>query len=270
MSGSQATPVLFIHGLWIHSDAWEPWVRLFRQAGYDPFVAGWPGDQATPAQTRADAAGLGGVGIQAVTDAYEKIARDLPERPIVVGHSFGGLVAQKLLAQNVASAAVAISPAPMKGVTKLPLAQIRSALPVLKSKANRAKAVALTRRQFRYAFGNAVPKAEANELFERWAIPGPGRPLFEATEAKKDPNSPTAVDTATADRGPLLILGGGKDHTVPEAVAKQAFGLYDSNARTDYQVFDDRGHSYVFDSGWQEIAEHTLRWLQEATRTQTI
>jgi alpha-beta hydrolase superfamily lysophospholipase len=122
----------------------------------------------------------------------------------------------------------------------------------------------LTERQFRYSFANAVPKDEARELFQSWAIPGPGRPLFEATSAKKDPHSPAAVDTSASDRGPLLITGGGRDHQVPEAVTRQAYELYrGSTAVTDYKVFPDRGHSLVFDSGWREIADYTLDWLAQ-------
>jgi hypothetical protein len=133
---------------------------------------------------------------------------------------------------------------------------------VLRKKSNRENAVTLTERQFRYSFANAVSKDEANELYRRWSIPGPGKPLFEATSAKKDPNSPAAVDTATSERGPLLITGGGKDHQVPEVVTRLAYQLYaHSGAVTDYHVFPDRGHSLVFDSGWREVADYTLSWL---------
>jgi non-heme chloroperoxidase len=183
---------------------------------------------------------------------------------VVIGHSFGGLIAQQLLVSGHASHAVAIDPGPIKGVTKVPLSQIRAALPILRKKSNRERAVSLTERQFRYSFGNAIPKDEARELFHRWAIPGPARPLFEATSAKKDPASPAAVDTTAGNRGPLLITGGGKDHQVPEVVTRQAYELYaGSPAVTDYHVFPDRGHSLVIDHGWREIADHTLAWLSQ-------
>ena len=259
-----AQPAVFIHGLWIHSASWEPWLPVYRRAGYEPVVAGWPGDADTAEATRRDATQVAGYGLAEITEHYTKLIADLPERPIVVGHSFGGLVAQQLLARGVATHAVAIDPGPIKGVTKVPLAQIRTALPVLRKKSNRFGATALTERQFRYGFGNAISVEESRDLYHRFAIPGPGRPLFEVTSAKKDPDSPAAVDT-TVDRGPLLITGGGRDHTVPEVVARQAYELYaGSPAVTDYHAFPDRGHSLVFDSGWREVADYTVAWLAKS------
>jgi pimeloyl-ACP methyl ester carboxylesterase len=257
-----AQPVVFIHGLWIHSSAWQPWTPVYRRAGYEPVVTGWPGDADTAQATRRAATQVAGHGLAEITEHYTKLIHDLPERPIVVGHSFGGVIAQQLLARGLATHAVAIDPGPIKGVTKVPLAQLRTAIPVLRKKSNRHGAVALSARQFRYGFGNAITADESRDLYERFAIPGPGRPLFEVTSAKKDPASPAAVDTATGERGPLLIIGGGKDHTVPEVVTRQAYQLYaDSPAVTDCHVFGDRGHSLVFDSGWREIADYTVAWL---------
>jgi pimeloyl-ACP methyl ester carboxylesterase len=259
---STATPVVFVHGLWIHADSWHNWSDLYREAGYDPIAPGWPGDAATVAATRKNPAALAGQGIDDITAGYIRVIDGLDAEPVVIGHSFGGLIAQKLLAGGHAAAAVAIDPAQIKGVKPLPLAQIRSALPVLSRPGNRKKAVALTSKQFRYGFGNAIPEAESDELFERWAIPGPGRPLFEASTANFSRTSPAKVDTGKSDRGPLLVIGGGEDHTVPEVVARAAHRLYAaSSAVTDYQVFPDRGHSLVFDHGWREIADFTLAWL---------
>ena len=257
-------PVVFIHGLWVHSKAWAPWAPHYQRAGYDPIIVGWPGDADTVEATRQDPTQVAGYGLAEITEHYTKIIDDLPQKPIVVGHSFGGLVAQQLLARGLATHAIAIDPGPIKGVTKVPLAQIRTAIPVLRKKSNRHNAVSLSARQFRYGFGNAIPADESRTLYDRFAIPGPGRPLFEVTSAKKDPDSPAAVDTTTADRGPLLIIGGGKDHTVPEVVARQAYELYaQSPAVTDYHVFADRGHSLVFDSRWRDVADYTLGWLSQ-------
>ncbi len=256
------TPVVFVHGLWIHSTAWQPWVELFSSAGYDPIAPGWPGDSATVDQTRKNAATVANKGIDDITDGYVDVISGLQAKPIVIGHSFGGLIAQKLLARGVASAAIAIDPGQIKGVKPLPFAQIRSGLPVLSSPGNKKKAVSLTKKQFRYGFGNAVSEKESGELYDAWTIPGPGKPLFEASAANFTKTSPAAVDTRKRDRGPLLIVGGGQDHTVPEVVAKAAYKLYaGSGAVTDYQSFPDRGHSLVLDHGWREIADYTLAWL---------
>jgi pimeloyl-ACP methyl ester carboxylesterase len=257
-----SVPVIFIHGLWIHSAAWQPWVELFRSAGYDATAPGWPGDSDSVEQTRKNAAAVADKGIDDITNGYLDVISGLPVKPIVIGHSFGGLIAQKLLSVDAAAAAIAIDPGQIKGVKPLPFAQIRSGLPVLSKPGNRKRAVALTRKQFRYGFGNALSEAESGELFDQWAIPGPGKPLFEASAANFKKSSPAAVDTRKSNRGPLLIVAGGKDHTVPEVVARAAYKLYSgSGAVTDYQVFPDRGHSLVLDHGWREVADVTLSWL---------
>jgi pimeloyl-ACP methyl ester carboxylesterase len=256
------TPVVFIHGLWIHADAWQPWVELYGSAGYEAVAPGWPGDSVSVEATRKNASAVAGQGINDITDGYLDVIRRLPAKPIVIGHSFGGLIAQKLLAADAAVAAIAIDPGQIKGVKPLPFAQIRSGLPVLSKPGNRKRAVALTKKQFRYGFGNALSEQESGELFDKWAIPGPGKPLFEASAANFKKSSPAAVNTKKRDRGPLLILAGGQDHTVPEVVARAAYKLYaGSSAVTDYHVFPDRGHTLVLDHGWRDIADFTLSWL---------
>jgi non-heme chloroperoxidase len=260
---STSAPVLFVHGLWIHADSWRNWSDLYRQAGYGPVAPGWPGDGETVADTRRNPAALADRGLEEITEGYRRAIDKLEAAPVVIGHSFGGLVAQKLLAEGRARAAVAIDPGQIRGVKPVPLAQIRAGLPVLSRPGNKKKAVSLTRKQFRYAFGNAIPQAESDELYDRWTIPGPGRPLFEASSANFSKSSPAAVDTGKHDRGPLLIIGGGQDHTVPEKVAKAAYRLYAGSAAvTDYQSFPDRGHSLAFDHGWREIADCSLSWLE--------
>jgi pimeloyl-ACP methyl ester carboxylesterase len=255
-------PVVFIHGLWIHSDAWQPWIELYRSAGYDPTAPGWPGDSFDVEQTRNNSAALANKGIDDITRHYTKVIDGLATKPIVIGHSFGGLIAQKLLGEGRAAAAVAIDPGQIKGVRPLPFAQIRSGLPVLSKPGNKKKAVSLTKKQFRYGFGNALTEAESAELFDKWTIPGPGRPLFEASAANFKKTSPAAVDTRRDDRGPLLIMAGGRGHTVPAVVAKAAYRLYaGSGAITDFHEFPDRGHSLVLDHGWREVADVTLDWL---------
>jgi pimeloyl-ACP methyl ester carboxylesterase len=260
------TSVVFVHGLWIHSLAWQPWLDLFAERGYAPTAPGWPGDADTVAGTRARPDAVAGHGLDDITRGYAEIIDRLPDKPVVIGHSFGGLIAQKLLAQGRAAAAVAIDPAQIKGVKPVPFAQVRAGLPVLSRPGNRRRAVTLTEKQFAYGFGNALSPAESASLHQRWTIPGPGRPLFEATAANFSRTSPAAVDTGRGDRGPLLLIAGGRDHTVPEVVVRAAYKLYaGSGATTDYQVFPDRGHSLVFDQGWRQIADFTLAWLDRQT-----
>jgi pimeloyl-ACP methyl ester carboxylesterase len=259
---STATPVLFVHGLWLHADSWGGWVDRFRDEGYDPQAPGWPGDGATVDETRKAPERVAGYGIDAVVDHFAQIIGDT--KPIVIGHSFGGLVVQRLLGQNLASAAVAIDPAPIKGVLRLPPSAFRVASVALRNPANRKRAVSLTGQQFRYGFGNQLSAAESNELYERWAIASPGRPLFEAAFAALSSNSPAKVDTANATRGPLLITAGGHDHTVPATISHQTAHLYKkSTAVTELKEFPDRGHSLTIDSGWHEIAGAVLAWLKE-------
>jgi non-heme chloroperoxidase len=256
------TPVVFIHGLWIHSDAWQPWVELYRSAGYNAMAPGWPGDSASVDKTRQNAAAVANKGIDDITNGYLGFISQLPAQPIVIGHSFGGLIAQKLLSMGAAAAAMAIAPAQIRGVKALPLAQIRSAFPVLSKPGNKRRAVTLTKKQFRYSFGNALTETESGELFDKWTIPGPGKPLFEASTANFKKSSPAAVETRKRDRGPLLIIAGGKDHILPETVALAAYKLYSGSAAvTDYHAFPDRGHSLVLDHGWRDVADLTLSWL---------
>jgi len=256
------TPVVFVHGLWLHADSWWNWVELFRESGYEPIAPGWPGDADTVEETRTDPEQVAGHGIDDVVSHYAGVIRDLGAKPIVIGHSFGGLIVQRLLADGVASAGVAIDAAPIKGVLFLPPSAFRVASVALRNPANRKRAVALTRKQFRYGFGNAIPADESDGLYARYAIPSPGKPLFEAATANLSPGSPAKVDTA-ATRGPLLLTAGGKDHTVPRAVTKQTLKRYArSSAVTDYAEFPDRGHSLALDHGWREVAETALSWLR--------
>jgi non-heme chloroperoxidase len=257
-------PVVFVHGLWLHASSWGSWADLFREAGYEPLAPGWPGEPDTLEEAREHPGRVAGKGIDEVVEHYAQIIASLGARPVVVGHSFGGLVVQRLLGQDLAAAAVAIDPAPIKGVLYLPPSAVRVASIALRRPANRKEAVSLTAEQFRYGFGNALPEQESAELYERWAIPSPGRPLFEAATANFLPRSPAKVNTDNRTRGPLLITAGGRDHTVPAAISHATRRLYHkSPAVTDLRDFPDRGHSLVIDHGWHEVAQTTLDWLSD-------
>lgn len=256
------TNIVFIHGLWISHTAWQPWIDHFADNAHRAVAPPWPGEPDTVAATREKPSAQAGFGINEITEHFSSIIAGFDTPAVAVGHSFGGLIAQKLLGQNKVAAAVAIDPAPIRGVKPLPFAQLRSAFPVLGNPLNRGRAKALTRSQFRYGFGNALPESESDTLWEQWSIPSPGKPLFEAATANFAPNSPAKVDTANATRGPLLITGGTADHTVPYVSAKAAFKQYaKSTAVTEFHEFEGRGHSLTIDHGWRDIADVVLTWL---------
>jgi len=223
---------------------------------------GWPGDADTVDETRAKVDDEADRGLDEITEHYATVIDALPTPPILVGHSFGGLVAEKLLGQGRGAAAVAIDAAQMKGVLVLPLAAARTGFPVLRNPKNKHRAITLSPKQFQYSFANTLSEEESEMLYDRWTIPGPGRPLFEAAFAAFSRHSPDEVDTGNVDRGPLLLIAGGEDHTVPEAVTKSSLKQYkDSTAVTDFMEFPDRGHSLTIDHGWHDIADASLAWL---------
>src|SRR5689334_1941022 len=220
------TPVVFVHGLWLHATSWDPWVDLFREAGYAPLAPGWPGDADTAEETRRQPERVAGKGLDDVDAHYAQIIRGLDAPPIVIGHSFGGLIVQRLLGQDLAVAGVAIDAAPVKGVRYLPPSALRVASIALRSPANKNKAVALTPEQVRYGFGNALPGPQCAELYQRWTVPSPGKPLFEAAAANLSRRSPAKVNTGNKARGPLLLIAGGHGHTVPAGVTRSTRKLY--------------------------------------------
>ncbi|MDQ7906400.1 alpha/beta hydrolase [Phytohabitans sp. ZYX-F-186] len=258
------TPVVFVHGLWLHHTSWQPWVDLFRESGFDPVAPPWPGEPDTVEQARADPAPMGGFGVGEVVDHYAALIGGLDGKPVVVGHSFGGLIAQVLLGRGLAAAGVAIDPAPIKGVLPLPVSSLRVASIALRNPANRKGTVALTPEQWRYGFTNTRTEAEATELYERCAMPSPGRPLFQAAFANVNPAAATKVDLLKPDRGPLLITAGGQDHTVAESISRYTAKLHRrSPAVTSVKAFPDRDHSLTINSDWREVADYVLAWLKE-------
>jgi pimeloyl-ACP methyl ester carboxylesterase len=258
------TRVIFIHGMWLHASSWTPWLELFHAAGYDPIAPGWPGEPDTVAEARQHPELVANTSIDDATAYYTKVIDSLDAGPILIGHSMGGLFAEKLLGQGIGVAGVAIDPAQIKGVLPLPLAQLRAALPALGNPANLHRSVSLTPKEFRFGFGNALTEDESAELFGKWAIPSPARPLFEAATANFSLHSQAKVDTGNQSRGPLLLISGAEDHTVPEVSVRSTLKQYrHSTAVTELTQFEHRGHALTIDNGWKEVADAILQWLKE-------
>jgi len=256
-------PVVFIHGLWLLPSSWEPWARLFEENGYAPLTPGWPDDPETVAAANAHPEVLANKTVGQVADHYAAVIERLNEKPAVIGHSFGGLLTQMVAGRGLAAVSVSISPAPFRGVLPLPISALRSAAPVLSNPANRHRAVPLTYDQFRYAFANAVTEEEAKRLYDECAVPAPGAPLFQAATANLNPWSEVKVDTENADRGPMLIIGGELDHTVPHAISQAAYKKQQHNPGvTEFVEVKGRGHAITIDSGWREVAETALGFVQ--------
>jgi non-heme chloroperoxidase len=257
------TPVVFVHGLWLLPSSWDRWATVFEAAGYTALTPGWPDDPETVAEANAHPEVFAGKTVGQVADHFEAIIGRLDRKPAVVGHSFGGLLAQILAGRGLATATVAISPAPFRGVLPLPLSALRSSGPVLANPANRNRAVPLTYDQFRYAFANAVSDEEARALYETYTVPAPGAPLFQAATANLNPWTEAKVDTEGADRGPLLLLSGEQDHTVPWAIAHASYKRQQRNvAVTEILEVPGRGHALTIDSGWREVADIALRFVE--------
>ncbi|MBL0885977.1 alpha/beta hydrolase [Myceligenerans indicum] len=257
--------VIFVHGLWLHATSWDPWIEHFTAAGHEAHAPGWPGTLPTVEETRAHPESVGGYGIDDVVRHYADHVATLDEPVVAVGHSFGGLVVQRLLAERHVAAAVAVDPAPVRGNIVLPPSSLRVASVALRNPANFRGAVSLTPSEFAYGFGNELDEAECTELYERWTVPSPGRPLFEDAAANLVPSSPAAVDFS-AERGPLLLVAGGMDHTVPASLTRTAHKLYSRNSHevTDLVELVDRGHSLTVDHGWSEVADIAIDWIKEA------
>ena len=256
-------PVVFVHGLWLLPSSWDRWAVLFEENGYTALTPGWPDDPATVAEANAHPEVFADKTVGQVADHIEQVIRGLKRKPAVIGHSFGGLLAQILAGRGCSAATVAIDPAPFRGVLPLPISSLRASFPVLGNPANRHRAVPLTYEQFRYAFANAVSEDEAKELYGTYAVPAPGAPLFQAATANLNPWTEVKVDTENPDRGPLLIISGEKDHTVPWALSHAAYERQRGNAGvTEIVEMKGRGHALTIDNGWREVAETALAFVR--------
>jgi non-heme chloroperoxidase len=257
------TPVVFIHGLWLLPHSWDRWASVFDAAGYAPVQPGWPDDPETVAEAKRHPEVFADKTVGQVADHYSEVIGQLTKEPAVIGHSFGGLLAQIVAGRGLSAATVAIDPAPFRGVLPLPLSALKAAAPVLGNPANRHRAVPLTYEQFRYGFANTVSEAEAKELYETFAVPASGAPLFQAATANLNPRTEARVDTKNPARGPLLIISGEKDNTAPWAIANASYKKQKRNqAVTEIVEMPNRGHGLVIDSGWREVADTALAFVK--------
>ena len=255
--------VVFVHGLWLLPSSWDRWQTFFQEAGYATLAPGWPDDPETVTEARAHPEVFAGKSITEVADHFDEVIRKLHGRPAIIGHSFGGLLTQILAGRGLAAVSVAIDPAPFRGVLPLPISALRAASPVLNNPLNRGRAVPLSYDQFRYAFANAVSEDEAHQLYDSFAVATPGEPLFQAAGANLNPWTEAKVDIKNPDRGPLLILDGELDNTVPWSIANASYKRQKGNEGvTEIQKIPGRGHALTIDSGWREVAEISLAFVR--------
>jgi non-heme chloroperoxidase len=262
-NSSGRTPVVFIHGLWLLPSSWDRWAAMFEEAGYAAVEASWPDDPETVAEARAKPQVFAKKSVGQVAGHLGDLIGQLNAKPALVGHSFGGVIAQIAAGRGQSAATVAIDPAPFRGVLPLPLTTLRSALPVLRNPANRGKAVTLTFEQFRYGWANAVSEEEAKELYETFHVPAPAAPLFQGAMANLNPATELKVDLKNAQRGPLLLISGEADNTVPWAIVNASFKRQRRNAGvTEIAKIPNRGHALTIDSGWRGVAEPALAFIK--------
>src|SRR5262245_57022817 len=247
-------PVVFVHGLWLLPNSWERWAAYFEGAGYVALAPGWPDDPETVEEANKHPEVLANKTVADIADYTDRFVRKPKQKPALIGHSFGGLMVQILAGRGLSAATVAISPAPFRGVLPLPLSSIKSGWPVFRNPANRHRAVPLSFEEFKYGFANAVSQHEAQELYESFAVPGAGAPLFQAATANLNPWTEDHVDTENPDRGPMLIIGASEDATVPMAVSRAAFKRQQRNAGdTRLHEMLGRGHALTIDRGWRDV-----------------
>jgi non-heme chloroperoxidase len=262
-NASGRVPAVFIHGLWLLPSSWDRWAALFEEAGYTALTPRWPDDPDTVAEANANPEAFAGKTIGQAADHFSSVIEQLDRKPAVVGHSFGGLLAQIIAGQGLAAASVAIDAAPFRGVLPLPISSLKSAKPVLGNPLNRHRAVPLTYDQFRYGFANAIEEDEAKALYEEFAVPASGAPLFQAATANLNPWTEAKVDTENPERGPLLLISGETDNTVPWAIVHASFEKQKRNPGvTEIVQIPNRGHALTIDSGWRAVATTALEFIK--------
>ena len=265
-NASGKTPVVFVHGLWLLPSSWDRWAELFEQAGYAAVTPSWPDDPETIEEARAHPEVFARKTLGQVADHVAEVIQALTKKPVVMGHSTGGLLAQMIADRGLSAATVAIDPGPFRGVLPLPISALRSAAPVLANPLNRNRAVALTLDQFKYGWANALSDEEAKELYDSYHVAAPGVALMQMANANLNPWTEAKLDPANPDRGPLLFIEGEKDHTAPWAIANASYKRQRRNpAVTEIEKVPNRGHSLTIDSGWREVADTALRFVQRFT-----
>jgi pimeloyl-ACP methyl ester carboxylesterase len=257
------TPVVFIQGLWLLPSSWDRWAALFEEAGYAPVTPVWPDDPETVEQARAHPEIFAKKTLGQIADHTAEVIGKLTKKPALMGHSTGGLLAQIIAGRGLSAATVAIDPGPFRGVLPLPISALRSAMPVLKNPLNRGRAVTLTLDQFKYGWANALSEEEAKQLYETYHVAAPGVALMQMANANLNPWTEAKADTKNPARGPLLIIDGEKDHTVPWAIANASFKRQRRNEGvTEIKKIPNRGHSLTIDSGWREVADTALEFVK--------
>src|SRR5215471_12451879 len=262
-NASGNTPVIFIHGLWLLPGSWTSWADFFTQAGYAPLTPDWPDDPQTVQQARANPDVLAKKTLEQVADHTTEIITALEKKPAVMGHSTGGLLAQMLAGRGLSAATVAIDPGVFRGVLPLPASVLRGVGPFLVNPLTRGRAITLTFDQFTYGWANALDQKEAKQLYDTFHVAGSGISLAQMGNANLNPRTEAMVDAKNPDRGPLLIIDGEKDHTVPWAIANAAYKRQRHNpAVTEIVKMPNRGHSLTIDHGWQEVAQTALDFVK--------
>jgi len=262
-NATTATPVVFIHGLWLLPNSWDNWADFFEQAGYAPLTPLWPDDPETVAEARANPDVLAKKTLRQVADHTEEIIGALERKPVVIGHSTGGLVAQIVAGRGLSAVTVAIDPGVFRGVLPLPPSVLKGVGPFLINPLTRGRAITLTFDQFKYGWANALDEKEARELYDTFHVAASGMSLVQMGNANLNPRTEAKVDTKNPERGPLLIIDGEKDHTVPWAIANAAYKRQRRNPGvTEIVKVPNRGHSLTIDHGWREVAQTALDFVK--------
>ncbi|HEX5086808.1 MAG TPA: alpha/beta hydrolase [Nocardioides sp.] len=262
-NASGNTPVVFIHGLWLLPSSWATWVDFFKHNGYAPLTPDWPGDPETVEEARANPDVFAKKTLGEVADHTTEVVKALDKKPVLIGHSTGGLVAQMLAGKGLSFATVAIDPGIFRGVLPLPASVLKGVGPFLLDPRTRGRALTLTLDQFKYGWANALDEKEAKELYDTYHVACSGLALVQMANANLNPWTEAKVDTKHPDRGPLLIMDGEKDHTVPWAIANAAYKRQRHNPGvTEIVKVPNRGHSLTIDHGWQEVAQTSLDFLK--------